>query len=564
MEFNEIEYQRPDVEKSKEEISRGIEAMKEAADGREQNQWITRINRLRRSYDTMENLCYIRHTIDTKDGFYDEEQEFFDRAGPEMAGIVQRFYQVIFDSEYLEELKTYRPRQFFDLAGTRLNLFKEEIVEEMQRENQLISAYDKVIASADIDFDGKKLSLAQLGPYLTHQDRGIRKASHEAFSGFMASREAEFDGIFDELVQLRHRMALKLGYRNFVGMGYDRLGRTDYSPAEVAKFREAVHREITPLSSALMKRQKERIGVDSLLYYDLNFAFKSGNPRPQGEADEIVAGAFEMYNELSLETRDFFKRLMEGRFMDLKAKKSKAAGGYCTFLKDIGMPFIFSNFNGTHSDVSVLTHEFGHAFQVYSGRNIEELELIWPTYEAAEIFSMGMEFMTWPWMEKFFGDDEERFRFLQLQNALTFIPYGAAVDEFQHQIYENPQMTPSQRKQTWRGIEKKYMPYIDYGSNESLEGGSFWHKQGHVFQVPFYYIDYALAQISAFELLHRYQKDPGAAWQDYLNMCHVSGSRSYTGILKEGGLSNPFVSDHIRSIIKDVEGTMRGFDDRKF
>lgn len=564
MKFSEIEYKRPDIEQLKGQMTKAISRIEGARSAREQNEWITHINELRKSYDTMENLCYIRHSIDTQEPFYDKEQDFFDESGPEIAAVVQRFYEAVLASEFLDELKTLRPPHFFNLAEVRVKTFSDTVMGEMQRENQLISSYDKIIASAEIDYDGKQLSLAQLGPYLTHRDREIRKSSHEALNDFMASREDEFDRIFDELVHLRHAVAVKLGYQNYVELGYKRLARTDYTQEEIEKFRNAVHRDITPLGNRLMKRQQERIGVDSLYYYDLGYSFKSGNPIPSGDDHEIVQSALEMYNELSVETGDFFQEMKGGGFMDLAAKKSKAAGGYCTFIQDFRMPFIFSNFNGTYHDVTVLTHEFGHAFQVYSGREIEEIELIWPTYEAAEIFSMGMEFITWPWMGKFFNQDEEKFKFMHLSDGLKFIPYGTAVDEFQHRIYENPELSPDQRKKIWRAIEKKYMPYRNYKGNAYLEGGGFWHRQGHIFQVPFYYIDYALAQISAFELKKKFQDNPGETWQDYLNMCAVSGSRPYSEILRAGKLSNPFETDTIKDIIRDIEMSLDQIDDSDF
>lgn len=564
MKFSEIKYIRPDVEMIDKEISTLIDAFENAKTVGEKHKFISEINEKRKFYDTMQNICYIRHSVDTTDEFYDKENDFFNESGPLLFSVIKRFYETVLNCEMIEELKKLRPVHFFDLARVSLKTFNDEVIEDMQKENQLVSEYDKLIASAKIMFRDTELTMAQMGPYLTDKDRDTRKEAHEAYFGFISANESEFDRIYDELVHLRHKIAKKLGYENFIDLAYERMGRTDYKAKDVAVFREAVLKHITPVSNLLMEKQSKRIGIDHLMYFDNKFTFKSGNPKPYGSEKEIVNSARQMYKELSEETHLFFDSMIDEELMDLTAKKGKSAGGYCTYIHGEKMPFIFSNFNGTYGDVTVLTHEFGHAFQVYSGRHHEEPEFVWPTTEAAEIFSMGMEFITWPWMDLFFGDQTEKFKFMHMQNNLTFIPYGVSVDEFQHVIYENPDLTPKERKRVWRDIEKKYMPYLDYGDNKFLAEGGFWQKQGHIYQVPFYYIDYTLAQIAAFEIYNRFEEDRKKAWEDYMKMCEVSGSQPFTQILKMGHLSNPFDVEVIKEIISKVEMTINAFDDSQF
>jgi len=564
MKFSEIRYVRPDLTTLGKELLIHLEDFRTAKTAQKQNEIISLINEMRKSYHTMESICYIRHSIDTLDSFYDTEKDFFNNANPQFFSVIKKFYETILDSKFIDELKILRPTQFFDLAKVGLKTFSDEIIEDLQNENKLVSQYDKLVASAKINFLDKELTLAEMGPYLTDNNRTTRKNAYEAYFGFFKTNEDEFDIIYDELVHLRHKIAKKLGYDNFIDLAYARMSRTDYTSKEVKIFREAVQKFVTPICNDLMKRQEKRIGIDHLMYFDNKYSFKTGNPKPNGTEKQILDSAKKMYLELSSETNEFFALLVENELMDLTAKKGKSAGGYCTYIFEENMPFIFSNFNGTFEDIRVLTHEFGHALQFYSGRHHNEPEFICPTSEAAEIFSMGMEFITWPWMNLFFGKDSEKFKFMHMQNQLTFIPYGVTVDEFQHKVYENPNLSPKERKLLWRETEKKYMPYLDYGDNEYLSQGGFWQKQGHIYESPFYYIDYTLAQIAAFEIYNKFKNDKDSAWKEYLNMCTAAGSEPFSKLLETGKLSNPFDINVIKDIISKVEKRIDSFDDSNF
>jgi M3 family oligoendopeptidase len=248
--------------------------------------------------------------------------------------------------------------------------------------------------------------------------------------------------------------------------------------------------------------------------------------------------------------------------MDLVAKRGKESGGYCTFIEDYKAPFIFSNFNGTSGDIDVLTHEAGHAFQVYRSRDLDIPEYYWPTYEACEIHSMSMEFLTWPWMELFFKEDTEKYKFSHLSGALIFLPYGVAVDEFQHFVYENPNASPVERKQAWRKIEMEYLPHRDYEGNEFLEHGGYWQRQSHIYQSPFYYIDYTLAQICAFQFWKRSTEKDETAWEDYLNLCQLGGSKSFLDLVESANLKSPFVDGTVQSVVKVIDEWLSTVDDK--
>ncbi len=561
--FKDYEYKRPDINEMQQQIRALIKQFKEADSVEAQSQLIEKINEYRNDFSTQSNLVYIRASIDTNDEFYQNERDFLDEITPQVEELVFEYYQELVKSPYRKQLEEKWGTQLFALAENQIKAFSPEIIELMQKENKLVSEYNKLVASAQIEFDGKTLTLAQLTPYGESTNRQVRKEAMEARFNFFKENEEQFDSIFDQLVQLRHKIATTLGYKNYVELGYLNMNRIDYDAEMVATFRDKVQKLIVPVATKLYERQAKRIGVSDFKFYDEGLNFLTGNAKPKGEPNWIVENGKKMYGELSQETGEFFNFMIERELMDLEAKKGKESGGYCTFIDNYGSPFIFSNFNGTSGDIDVLTHEAGHAFQVYRSRNIGIPEYLWPTYESCEIHSMSMEFFTWPWMELFFKEETEKYKFAHLSSALLFLPYGVAVDEFQHVIYENPAMTPSQRKQAWKQIEEKYLPHRDYGGYPYLEAGGFWQRQGHIYASPFYYIDYTLAQVCAFQFWKRSREDFESAWKDYLHLCGLGGSMSFTKLVKEAGLISPFEDGCVESVIDEIQEYLNSIDDTK-
>lgn len=562
MKFDDYRYVRPDVDQFKQDFNNLLKGMS-ADTWEEQKAAFVEINNLRNEFDTMQTLVSVRHSIDTTDEFYKAEQDYMDEIGPVVQEYITDYYKALVNSKFRAEFEKEWGTQMLQLAEISLRTFSPEIIEDLQLENKLSTEYSQLIASAKIPFEGEERTLPQLTPFELSIDRDMRKGASEARYNFMSEHEAEFDRIYDELVKVRDRIAKKLGYNNFVELGYDRMMRTDYNAEMVANFRKQVQEHIVPVTQQLRQRQAERLGLDELKFYDENFSFKSGNATPKGDPDWIVANGSKMYKELSPETDEFFTFMLDNNLVDLVSKKGKRGGGYCTYFSQYQAPFIFSNFNGTSGDIDVLTHEVGHAFQVYESRNILVPEYAFPTYEACEIHSMSMEFFAWPWMELFFEEDAEKYRFNHLVDSLQFIPYGVSVDEFQHFVYSNPEATPAERKQAWREIEKKYLPHRNYDGNTYLEQGGFWHKQAHIFASPFYYIDYTLAQLCAFQFWKRSNEDFKSAWSDYLRLCQAGGSQSFIKLVELAGLTSPFEDGCINSVIGDIEGWLNSINDKE-
>lgn len=559
MKFKDFTYERPNYDLTKETLTTLIKKLNDSNSIQEQKGIIHEINSIRNHISSMSSIANIRHTINTEDEFYDKENEYWDEISPLYQELDSQFYEVMVNHNNKNQLLEEYGSQFFKLMENSLKTFSSEIIEDLQEENKEISKYVKLLASAKILFDGKERNLSGMTPFILSKDRTIRKAAQEAKSTFFINNEKRIDEIFDNLVKIRVKIAHKLGFENFIELGYLRMNRVDYDSKMVESFRKQVIESIVPLASTLYKKQRERLGLDSLKYYDEKFEFNDGNPTPKGDSNWIIEQGKKMYHELSPQTGEFIDFMTDNDLMDLITKKGKAGGGYCTFIPDYKSPFIFSNFNGTSGDIDVLTHEAGHAFQVYRSSWIEIPELLWATYESSEIHSMSMEFFTWNWMEKFFKEDTNKYKYLHLSSAIKFIPYGVLVDHFQHKIYENPDLTPNERKNIWRELEKIYKPHSDYSENPFLEKGTWWFQQAHIFEMPFYYIDYTLAQICALQFWKKMNKDYKESWNDYLNLCYEGGTKSFLNLLKVAKLKSPFEDGCVKDIIVDVEDYLMNF-----
>ncbi|MBN2541160.1 MAG: M3 family oligoendopeptidase [Bacilli bacterium] len=562
MKFEEFKYQRPDITKVQEELKQWNEIIGSDADFKTELEAIHKVFRILDAFDTQSTLASIRNAINTKDEFYEKEQEFFDINQPVLQASSSEFNKRLLRSKNREVLEQELGGLIFAQAELEEKTFKEEIIPDLQAENKLTTEYSKLLASAKIEFDGGTYNLSQMAPFMQKPDRDTRHRAQLAVSGFLAEKEGDLDRIYDELVKIRTKIAHTLGYPNFVQLGYDRLGRTDYTSVEVKRFRDQVYENIVPIVAKLADRKGKRIGISDYKSYDLTLSYKSGNPTPKGDRAWQVNNATKMYDELSGETGKFFHRMVDMNVLELDAKAGKSGGGWCTFIPEYDSPYIFANFNGTAHDVNVLTHEAGHAFQVYQSR-AQIPPYRWPTLEACEIHSMSMEFLTWPWYHLFFEEDTEKAKFDHVASSLSFLPYGVLVDEFQHGIYEHPEMTPDERKILWRRIEKKYLPFKDYDDDSFMDKGTYWFRQGHIFSSPFYYIDYTLAQISAFEYFIRSRNDHEAAFENYLELCKLGGSKPYTGLLLSAELLNPFEKGTIASIIGPIKEFLDSVDDTK-
>ena len=549
MKFSEMPYVRPDLaafQAKAEEIAQRI-AGAASADAAEEA--YRAFDKIQGEVNTALSLAYVRHTIDTRDAFYDQENDYADEIAPALQEAEQKVTKALLASPFRKELAERFGALLFTNLEIAVRTFDPKNMALMQEENRLQSEYQKLYASALVEWNGEKLPLPKLGPYKQSPDRSVRKAAYEAEGKWFDSHQAELDELYDKLVKNRTAQAKNMGYDNYLKLGYDRLGRNCYGPAQVAAFREQIARDMVPIVARVKKDQEKRLGVEKLKFWDDVLLFPDGNADPQGTADEILAAGKQMYRELSPETAEFADFLWDNELLDVLSKEGKAPGGYCTEFKSYQAPFIFSNFNGTSGDVDVLTHEAGHAFAGFRAMRKGYLgSLVSPTIEACEVHSMSMEFLTAPWHEKFFGPLTRKYEIGHCEDSLIFIPYGCMVDEFQHRMYENPELTPAQRNALWLELEKKYRPWIDFGDLPFYGRGAGWQRQLHIYLYPLYYIDYCMAQTVAFQFWIASLKDRPDAWRRYLRFADAGGTQTFEGLVAAAGLKVPYAPGCIREI----------------
>ncbi len=552
MKFSEFPYERLDMDKVKAFFEELIRDSKNAKSGEEQFDLHMKYYKMRGEIWSNFVIGRFRYDIDTTDKYYEEEKEYIDEISPIVAQLQNDYLKVVYESPYrayLEEKISKVAFKNMELANKSIN---DKILPLMQEENALIAKYDKIIASAKIPFDGEIYNISLLYKKMTDNDRDVRKRAWKALSDFFLSVTDEIDDIFDKLVKNRTEQAKELGYDSYVELGYNRMNRNSYRRAEVENFRKQVKESFVPFVTGMQEERRKLIGVDELKYYDDDMYFKNGNPAPIGTPEEILKSGQEMYSELSPETKEFFDFMMKSELFDVLGRKTKKQGGYMEFIPKYKAPIIFANFNGTSGDVDVITHECGHAFQGYITRDEEILEKNDITMETAEIHSMSMEYFTYGWMDKFFGERAGDYRKMHMADAITFIPYGCMVDEFQHIVYDNPDMTPLDRKNAWKELEKTYRPWLDFDGDPFFDGGGYWQRQGHIFWNPFYYIDYVLASVVAMQFKVWMDKDFKEAWEHYLELCKLSAKDFYENELAAVGLKSPFKDGTIAELSDEM------------
>lgn len=553
MKFKDMPYERVDfeqVEKEFQELTRAFEA---AASGQEQFAVHEKFYALTDRVNSLMTIACIRFDANTADAFYEKEQEYYDEKWPVFTNLILEYQKKLYASPFRPYLEEKIGPVAFRNVELALKSMDERLIPLMQEENSLNLEYNKLIAGAKIFYDGKELNLSLMRPYLVNSDRKTRRQAWEKHTEFFEKNGQKLDELYDRLVKNRTAQAREMGYENYLELGYCRMNRNCYGKEEVEAFRRQVKEYLVPFAEKLHDRRRRRLGLEHLMYYDEDVYFPEGNPAPQGAPEEILQAGKEMYGQLSQQTREFFDFMLQNELFDVEGRKNKRGGGYMTYIPLYHSPFIFANFNGTSGDVDVITHECGHAFQGYlSGKDpIREHADI--TKETAEVHSMSMEFFAEKWMPLFFGGRAGDYIDMHLEDAAAFIPYGCMVDEFQHIVYENPDLTPAERKAFWRKLEREYEPHLDYGDNQYLGQGGYWQRQSHIYDAPLYYIDYCLAQTCALQYKVKMDADFDAAWQSYLELCRLSASDFFTAMIKKAGLDSPFEEGCLKKIVEKLE-----------
>ena len=562
--FEQMPYERLEEGELRRQAGEILEKLLRAPDYPAAKDAFIEMQKLSSHFSTLSAIANTRSNIDTTDAFYAQQREYWDHLDPVFEELQQRFTGAMLTHPFRPQFEEMLGKQYFADGELAQRSFSPAIAPLMQEESKLVMAYDQIMAGAQIVFDGKTLTLPQLTPYKQSPHPDIRKAAWCAEGEYLMSHAQQLDDIFHQLVKLRTEMGRKMGYDTFIPLGYDRMKRNCYGAGQVEAFREAVRRHIVPIAAALKRQQAQRLNTSyPMMLSDDSIVFPTGNPLPRGNAQDTLDTARNMYHQLSPETGAFIDVMFEGHLLDVLSKKGKAGGGYCTTLPDYKVPFIFANFNGTAGDVEVMTHEAGHAFAAYMARDIVALEQRWPTLEACEVHSMSMEFFAEARSENFFGADADKFRYSHLASALTFIPYGTIVDAFQHEIYRQPELTPMQRHEVWKRLEADYRPWLDLKEIPFYQDGRGWQAKQHIFQAPFYYIDYCLAQTVALQFWALIRENRDAAWNRYLSLVKMAGTRTFTELLAISGLKTPFDETCLQQIAQTAQQFLQDFPTEK-
>ncbi|MDR3536291.1 MAG: M3 family oligoendopeptidase, partial [Acetobacteraceae bacterium] len=437
---------------------------------------------LRRDYDTWSALVHLRFEQDTTDEAARQARDYADTLAPEATELEVAMKRRLLAHPDRAAMERLAGAHALRLWETDVTTFEPAIKQDLEEESKLTARYTQLLASAQIAIDGQSVNLSGLGPFAESSDRATRHRAEQARWAFFADHGEEFDGLYDSLTKLRHGMARKLGLPSYIPLGYRRLRRVDYGPAEVARYRDQVATHVVPLVARLLEARRAANGWDTLRYWDEALVDPAGNPKPAGGHDFLVEQAQAMFDGLDPRLGEFYRMMRAGGFLDLKNRPGKAGGGFCTSFPTQGVPFIFANFNGTHHDIGVFTHEMGHAFQNWESRDQPGVDYLWPTMEAAEIHSMGLEFLSYPQIGLMVGDDAaDRFRRMHLIGALAFLPYGVCVDHFQHEVYAHPDASPAERHAMWQALERRYMPWTDYGDLGYPAKGGRWQAKAHIY-----------------------------------------------------------------------------------
>lgn len=553
MKFPEMQYRRPDIDAMIALCKTAEEGIKNAPDAQTVLTIYRNLMQEQAHFYSMASLAYIRFTLNTKDEFYNTEKTFLDEQSPLLQGPAQAVDMALMNSPFRAELEEELGALLFKNLEISVRSFREELVPLMQEANKLESAYQELYASATVEWEGETIPLPMLGLYKESPDRATRKKAFEKEGGFFDAHREELDTIFDKLVKNRNAQARLLGHENYLQLGYDRLGRNCYGYNELKAFRKQIAEDLVPVVTMTKEDQKKRIGVDQIHLYDHDFLFADGNALPKGTPDDILAAGKKMYDEMNPETAEFIDFMYENQLLDVLSKEGKAPGGYCSTIEDYKAPFIFSNFNGTADDVDVLTHEAGHAFAAFRAfKNNLPLYAQSPTMEACEVHSMSMEFLTQDFHHLFFGENTAKYEYVHAANALSFIPYGCMVDEFQHIMYENENLTPDERNQVWLDLEKKYRPHLHQEDLPFYGRGSGWQFKLHIYLHPLYYIDYCMAQAVAFRFWTMSLKDPADAWKRYLAFVDLGGTVTFEEAVRAAGIPLPYDEGSMGEVAREI------------
>lgn len=418
-------------------------------------------------------------------------------------------------------------------------------------ESQRMDAYSRKLGQALLPHQGQDLTLAQVCDLLSHDDAQQRRAAWDTLMGYMEAEAGDFHRRYDELLDLRHRMAQNLGEANFVALGYRNLGRSDYGPKEAALFRQEVLDHVVPVAKLWREHQAKALGTAEVMPWDMLHHPEWRFPEGLNPVEKQAQGAVALFDRLDPQLSAWVRSLVDQDLLDLPARPGKSTGAFCTSFADTGTPAILCNSTGAVKDWVTLCHELGHAFQGWASMaDLPLMDLQHPEYAAAEVHAMGMEHLSAYEIEAVLDPEHaQMYRGHVLAHAVETLPYQAMVDAFQHWVYEHHGHSHAEREAEWDRLWRQFLPGVEA---DSMGHRTRWMRQHHLFNSPFYYIDYAIARTGAWQLWAIAEEDRSEALRVYHRLCALGGTKPLVAFFEEGGLVSPFTPGSLGPITARV------------
>lgn len=552
--IKDLEYKRVDVAAECAYTDDAIARAKAASSAEELAAIRAEVNKHSEECSTSYALAYIRHSLDVNDKFYSAEIDYYDENLPQLSAKSTALMKALIESPYIDGLGKIINPIIIENMRAQVRVMDDRIIKDCVEENKLVTEYDKLMAELKFPWEGKDLTLEEMRGLAKAADRATRKNALSVIGTTLESVSDKLDELYDKLVKVRTRKAKKMGFTNFVEMGDIAIQHIGYGRKEIAVFRESVLRDVVPTLTRLKAELAKKLGIDSIHLYDNDNYIAGGNIDPVGSAEDLFKAAQSMYDDMHPALGSFFESMCDAEAIDYKARNGKMGGGYAEMLFGFGQPFIFANFNGTMDDVGVLTHELGHAFAFKRAvDNDIDVDLFVGGMETAETHSMGMEAMCNKFNDRFYGERAREATYQQIFDAFNFLPYGVIVDYFQELVYTKPDMTPKERKALWLELESEFRPYIDMTDVPYMNIGGRWQYQHHIYDNPFYYIDYCLSNCLALQFGELAAVDYNDALERYLGFVDKGGTKRIDDLAHEAGLVSPFDKGALKSLCEAVE-----------
>lgn len=494
----------------------------------------------------------IRMTCDTTDPSLEQSfNEYCLEIEPHMKPWVNRLQQHLLESPFLDQLPDIPYFPFLRNVRTALGLFREANIPIQASLGVLAQQYGTIVGDMSVTLNGQEYTLQQALRFLEEPDAAIRKEAFEKIRDRRLQDREKLDRLMDELLEKRQQVALNAGFSNYRDYKFSELGRFDYSPEDCLSFHEAIKKHILPLQERILEYRRRKLGLDRLAPYDTAAAAPGEQPlKPFRNGEELIGKSIEVFGRLRPAYAGYLRTMKEMGRLDLDSRKGKAPGGYNCPLAETGVPFIFMNAAGTTDDVITMMHEGGHAIHAFLSHTLPLNAFRDVPMEIAELASMSMELFSMEHWSVFFPVEEalQRARREELERVIDVLPWIAIIDKFQHWLYTHAGHTPEERTRAWLAIHEEFSPAnVDWSGQEAYRA-AYWQKQLHLYEVPFYYIEYGIAQLGAVAMWRQYQADPEATLDRYERALSLGYTRTLPELYREAGIPFAFDEGYLREL----------------